>query len=44
MEILEEFSHYFNSWHKVTTFHVHNQTQYKEGFIKQRTVVFQKML
>lgn len=43
-ELMEEFNHYFSSWHKVTTFHLQRETIYKEGFIKHRTVVFQRML
>jgi len=41
---MEEYSLYFSSWHKITTYHIHHETIYKEGFIKNRTVVYQKAL
>lgn len=41
---MKEFRQYFNNWHKVTTFHIHQNTPYKDAFIKYRTSVYQKML
>ncbi len=43
-ELTRQFQKYFSNWHKVTTFHIQQNSPHKEGFIQQRTSVFQKML